>query len=352
MLLAALLSPLQIRAEGQIKYEKMTMEQLSAASENGDVDAIFEQGYRHLRGEGVDFSSQKAWEYFDKALATKKASAIYLYGHVVRQNPANRFGYKHEEVAKKAAGYFRRAAEMGHGPAMYQMGYIYECFDEGVGNDDKKAKFWYQKAATAGVEGAALKLIDIELQAVRGKDSKKELELLQKGAALGGKNHALDLARIYLTGEGVPQNYAEAVKLLQPLAEKGDGWACWYYSKCLENGYGTNKDGSLAITYLENAAEKEIPEAMLRFSHMLFEGKSVKKDAIRAYITAVKMSRIGYRDDPFGQDPFEKKLTKEEKRLKEIQRKNTKLVEIIWKSFNEKEKLEAKTQLEAVENKF
>jgi hypothetical protein len=57
----------------------------------------------------------------------------------------------------EAAGWFRRAAQQGHGEAQLKLGLLYER-GEGVGQSFARAAHWYRLAAEQEVEGALTRL--------------------------------------------------------------------------------------------------------------------------------------------------------------------------------------------------
>jgi TPR repeat protein len=61
---------------------------------------------------------------------------------------------------------------------------------------------------------------------------------------------------MYLFGEGVPQDYAEAVKWYRKVAEQGDDVAQFKLGQMYEEGKGVQKDMTEATKWIRKAAEQ------------------------------------------------------------------------------------------------
>lgn len=77
--------------------------------------------------------------------STAKEGVHYLFGRGVAQND------------EKAFYYFQKAATAGDKYAMNEVAYLYAA-GKGTRPDQKKSLFWYEKAATAGLVGAQFNL--------------------------------------------------------------------------------------------------------------------------------------------------------------------------------------------------
>ena len=66
---------------------------------------------------------------------------------------------------------------------------------------------------------------------------------------------------MYYSGQGVPQNYAEAARLYRLAAEQGDGIAQYSLGLMYYNGQGVPQNYQLAYMWFSLAAAKGVEEA-------------------------------------------------------------------------------------------
>ncbi|MEQ1864313.1 MAG: tetratricopeptide repeat protein [Micropepsaceae bacterium] len=143
----------------------------------------------------------------------------------------------------KALELMRRAADMGHAPAMGALGMIY--FDgDGVEKNIETARQLWLKAAAKG-DPVALANLSYLYTFVDRNYPEAIVWLrrtIDKGDEAGVKVALLDLAALYERGQGVPKNMTEAVNLTRRAAIAGNMLA---YSKMVEhyvNGTGVPQD--------------------------------------------------------------------------------------------------------------
>ena len=68
------------------------------------------------------------------------------------------------------------------------------------------------------------------------------------------------MARIYLQGNGVPQNNAMATFYLRKAADKGDAWSMYNLGRLYYYGEnGVPRNMNLALDYLQKAYEARYP---------------------------------------------------------------------------------------------
>ena len=117
---------------------------------------------------------------------------MYLHGNGVSQN---------FEVAVE---WFRRAAEKGDVNAYYYLGNCY-YHGTGVSRNARLAISWFHKAARRGHNHA--------------------IGFFRKFAEVGYAESQLIMGLLYYEGQGVPQDYKEAVKWLRKASLKGHNGA-------------------------------------------------------------------------------------------------------------------------------
>lgn len=109
-----------------------------------------------------------------------------------------------------AAEWFRRAADAGHAPAMFRLGWLNEQ-GFGADRDLKSARAWYRKAADLGHPAAMT-----------------------------------HLAQLFLDGRGGSQDYEQGRRWLERAADAGEGAAMATLAGVYDRGFGVAPDASLA----------------------------------------------------------------------------------------------------------
>ena len=133
---------------------------------------------------------------------------MYAKGEGVPQN--------HTEAAR----WYRRAAELGHAGAQFNLGVMYDK-GEGVPQNHAEAARWYRRAAEQGVADAQL-----------------------------------NLGLMYDEGEGIPQDYAEAARWYRLAAEQGHAKARVNLGGMYEFGAGVPQDLVQAHKWYNLAASR------------------------------------------------------------------------------------------------
>ena len=104
------------------------------------------------------------------------------------------------------------------------------------------------------------------------------LQMAESGNALTQNT----LGVIYAEGEGVPQNYAEAVKWFRRAAEQGDAQAQCNLGLMYGKGIGVQRDNAEAVKWFRCAAEQEDAQAQFGLGVMYHEGGGVPQDDAEA----------------------------------------------------------------------
>ncbi|GLR69332.1 hypothetical protein [Agaribacter marinus] len=122
-------------------------------------------------------------------------------GHVIAQFELGARMYREQRDIPKAIEWIIAASQHGYAPAAYMLGHILQN-SPWVINDEKKALFWYQRAATEGSPHATLKAA--------------ELLLLAKNAEL----HDVEQAQAYLRSIETSQEKNPEYYFLRAVARK------------------------------------------------------------------------------------------------------------------------------------
>lgn len=155
-----------------------------------------------------------------------------------------------------AAKWFRRAAELGHGPAQYNLGSLYEE-GRGVAQDYAEAARWYQKATGQGIPQAQYAL-GVLYEIGRGvpRDSGKARALYRLASSRIDLRTVIAIGYLYETGRGFARNDNKAVKLYLKAARLGHSIAQNSLGVMYSSGRGVQKDDAEAVKWWRRAAEQ------------------------------------------------------------------------------------------------
>jgi len=146
-----------------------------------------------------------------------------------------------------AARFYRKAADLGHATAQYDLAYLYEN-GLGVAQDCKQAAFWYRKAADQG---------DAEAQN--------------------------NLGALYAKGQGVPRSDVQAVHWYRLAAEQNDPEGVSNLGTMYLQGRAVKRDLVQAFELFRKAANLGYAVAQNNLALMYANGQAVAKDYIWAY---------------------------------------------------------------------
>ncbi|OQY55555.1 MAG: hypothetical protein DRR08_02820 [Candidatus Parabeggiatoa sp. nov. 2] len=114
-----------------------------------------------------------------------------------------------------------------------------------------------------------------------------EIELLRQAAELGYVAAQFQLGTAYYTGQGVPQDFQEAVKWYRKVAEQGFAVAQHNLGVAYSKGEGVPQNYEKAFGWYRKAAEQGDSSAQNNLGNMFRRGQGVPKD----YVEAVKWYR-------------------------------------------------------------
>ena len=152
----------------------------------------------------------------------------------------------------EAVRWFRLAAEQGYADAQFDLGQMY-ANGKGVPQDDAEAVRWYRLAAEQDAseqdKNAWFNNVDSALDDDDYSTYESEMHSLSIMLA------QLTLGRMYANGEGVPQDYAEAVRWFRLAAEQGYPDAQYALGTMYADGHGVPKDSLLAYMWFSIASD-------------------------------------------------------------------------------------------------
>jgi TPR repeat protein len=111
----------------------------------------------------------------------------------------------------------------------------------------------------------------------------ESISTLQTRAAQGDPEAGVQLGHRYFSGEGVPRNYAEGIRLWTKAAERGNAEAQWLLGGCYEIGYDEPKNPAKAASWWRKAAAQGYAKAQCDLGNCYHYGRGVPKNISTAY---------------------------------------------------------------------
>jgi uncharacterized protein len=127
------------------------------------------------------------------------------------------------------------------------------------------------------------------------KEYETALKILQPLAIKGNAKAQNLIGFMYDEGEGVPRNYEEAVKWYHKAAEQGDGDAQFFLGVMYQDGKGVLQNYAEAMKWYRKAAEKGDMKAQFILGSMYQDGKGVPQDdkeAVKWYRKAAERGDV------------------------------------------------------------
>ena len=188
----------------------------------------------------------------------------------------------------------RRVEEQKDVKAMALLGEIY-ANGLGIERDDKKAADWYRLAADRGDREAMFALGMFHLGGRIGAAPNREqaAKLLAAAAKLGHAASAYNLGLLYLEGQSFPQDFVRAAELFRTAAQLGNPEAQYALATLLKEGRGVPKDLNEAARLLGAAALADNTDAQVEYAIALFNGLGIARDERAAAVLLAKAARKG-----------------------------------------------------------
>jgi hypothetical protein len=111
-------------------------------------------------------------------------------------------------------------------------------------------------------------------------------EATKAAAEQGNAEEQTNLGIMYDSGQGVPQDHAEAVRWYRLAAEQGDARAQTRLGIMYENGQGVPQDYAEAVRWYRLAAEQGDARAQYSLGIMYDNGQGVPQDYVMAHMWA------------------------------------------------------------------
>ena len=276
------------KGEGVEKDFAEAMRLLSVAAERGHVKAMYHIGIMHDNGEGVPKDKTEAVRWYQKAAELGHPGSMVNLGYMYGK------GEGVEQSYEKERRLYERAAEMGNIKAMYNLGIMYRNA-QGVERDDVIAAQWYQKAVDNGHAGAMLNLGYMYGKGEGVEQSYEEERLLYERAAEMGTVKAMyNLGIMYRNGEGVERDYAAAIQWYQKAVEHGHTDAMLNLGYMYGKGLGVERNYEEERRLYERAAEQGNAKAMYNLGIMHLNGHGVERSETQASQWFAKAAALGH----------------------------------------------------------
>jgi hypothetical protein len=147
------------------------------------------------------------------------------------------------------------------------------------------------KASDSVLTATRQELILAIQEAVQGTDVNRILNR----ADAGDSSAQYEMALRYADGEGVPQNYRDAMAWFAKAAANGNDNAQWKLGLGYIKGIGVPHDERKAVVWFKRAANHGDIRAQSALSDLYLSGRGVPRDYVRAYTWA--SIAIGLRDN-------------------------------------------------------
>lgn len=185
---------------------------------------------------------------------------------------------------QKSAHWYYKAAKQGLSMAQLAYGIALEQ-GRGVEKNPSLAVQYY-KAAVKQDEPEAFTMLGRCYHQGNGvaEDFQKALAYYEEGYQLGSVSSGVALALTHIDGKFRKKDYDFAFELLDTLEIPPSNPSHLYYlGLCHCEGYGTEKDMETGISYMEQAAEQNLPTAQLYLAHHYLN--SNPEQAVSLFIT-------------------------------------------------------------------
>ena len=254
-------------AEDRLK--ERTLRIFCRASEQCEAGSQLALGWMYSHGKDVRQDYGEAFKWYSMAAEQGNAVAEYNLGYMYQN------GNGIPQDIAKAAKWYEAAAEQGKAEAQFSIASMYES-GYGVSRDTGRALKWYRASAAQGYKDAEDRLKDPVIQ------------LFCRATEEGDQNAQLNLGYMYSHGQGVGQDYNEALIWYRMAAEQGNAAAQINIVKLYADGHLGPAGSDEALKWCRKAAEQGNSSAELRLGRMYEEGHGVKQD----YEEAVKWYRL------------------------------------------------------------
>ena len=156
-------------------------------------------------------------------------------------------------------------------------------------------------------------LIFVFLAAAGFAEAPPEFAETKKNADAGNAYAQHNLGLMYNNGDGVPKDYAEAIKWYRKAAEHGIAQSQHNIGLFYLQGEGVPKDYAETVKWFRKAAEQGHAQSQANLGVMYYNGNGVPKDLVQAHVWWNIAGANGNEDAKKNLANVEKEMTSEQK---------------------------------------
>lgn len=269
--------PLSLVQFNSNQYQNDFLAKLTVKAEAGEPQAMLDLALAFEKGklvpkndEKVKFWRKKAIEVLEKKAEAGDVEAMFFLGLSYHQ------GKIVEKNYETAFRWYQKGAEAGHAPSQYNLSMAY-LSGPGTGKNVSKGLYWLEKAGEQNMVQAYNHLCRYHYSP---RIHPERLDKASKYCLAGAKlkkdsSSARTLGQMYLNGQGVPVNKAEAAKWLTPFIEE-DTIAQFSLATLYETGDGVEKDAAKALELYEKTARKRYFPSYLPLARIYEKGDKLE----------------------------------------------------------------------------
>ncbi|MDR0705316.1 MAG: sel1 repeat family protein, partial [Planctomycetaceae bacterium] len=255
--------PVSSEKNNSVQFDwKTPLDILKTEAEKDNPDAILELALRYMEGrDGCQTDHSKASGLFQKG--AKHADKNSPAGQTCKGLFYWQVSWNEPSVTKnknEAIRLLQKEAEQGFAVAQFALGLYYRYLDsdEDTEKEETKEAFkWFRKAAEQGHVGAQCNLARCYLNGWGvDEDYAKTFEWFRKAAEQGYAQAQFDVGYCFKEGWGVAKNDIESVKWYRKAAEQGNSEAQKYLGNCYAKGIGVDKDDAEAFKWFRKNYEQ------------------------------------------------------------------------------------------------
>ena len=250
---------------------------IRSAANAGLATGHFYLGLIYERAIGVHADPGLAAHHYEIAAQKGIRNAQFRYGVML----FNGVGVLQNKVEGET--WLRRAALAGEGEAAARVGEIYARGDDNLPPNYAEAALWFRIAAETGHRTSARVLGLLYLTGAGAgavpRDPDEAAKWLRIAAEKGDDLARSDVAALLLKRQTNPRltEPAPVHEWFEKAAESGDAIGAYNFAVCLAEGVGVERDDARAAQWFRRAAENVV-NAQYRYGRVLAEGRGVPQD--------------------------------------------------------------------------
>ncbi|MDR0542929.1 MAG: carboxypeptidase-like regulatory domain-containing protein [Dysgonamonadaceae bacterium] len=245
---------------------------LEMRAKSGDAKAMASLGRQMFQlAIGKDKYVETALEWLIKA-AEKGSEQAYQEIWVEYGQDRGDYPYVEPALTQKALAFLQKKAKEGVAAAQVYLAMSYDYGWFNLKENSAEAKRLYKLSAAQGNDYAQLNVGNF---AFADKNYDEALSWYKKSAEQSNGDAAYAIAEMYFKGEGVAQDYAQA---LQWYEKAKTGVALYQIGKMYYEGAGMAQSYAKAAEYFKQAEEKNEGNAVFLLGKMYYNGEAVPKN--------------------------------------------------------------------------